>query len=268
MTDTRFQEIANGLYMLTAATRAQVDIPLEKLRAMQNIYFQRNTDLYSTQEINQINYFLKAVSFKFYLTILHLEQLWALSDNKRMQVIDALENSLDRLETSDEELLLISFAFEGFLLQARTFLDFYMLYICKVLKTGYEGSMSRKTFNSELRKAQQGPLAKTAEQVRRYFDVEVFRESSKGALQSEEWGTLLVSLRDKIAHRDLLRPSFNSSETLVGGVLFDWPTLKDTTYERLCQHIDNGMFELFREVSPILYGLEWKSGPYRTDMWQ
>ncbi len=235
---------------------------------MQGHYLQGNSALYTPDDVQQIQYFLGAVAYKFHLANLSLEQLWSLSHSKRDELFYALQNSLDRLDVSDDELLLTSFALEGFLFQARSFLDFYMLYLCLFLKTGHQGSMSKEKFFKALKRANLRPLASKAEWVRDYFAKKVFGSSDREGLNPNDWGCLLISLRDKIAHRDRLHPSFEGNETLVGKVLFDWPTLRNITYDRFCQYMQNGMFALFKDVSPILYELEWKPGTYRPDMWQ
>ena len=129
----QYNKISAGLRVLLQDSRRSADIPLEKLCAMQEIFLQRNPDFYTPDELQQVQYYLKAVSYKFHLANLSLEQLWSLSHTKRQELLYALQNSLDCLEVSDDGLLLISFVFEGFLLQARTFLDFYMLYLCLFL---------------------------------------------------------------------------------------------------------------------------------------
>lgn len=235
---------------------------------MQEIYLQRNLEFYTRAELQHLRYYLKAVSYKFYVATLSLEQLWALSYIKRGELFSALQNSLDWLECSDDELLLSSFALEGFLFQGRAFLDFYMIYTCLFLRTGHTGSMSRRKFVKELAKVQQVPFAEKAQRVKEYFDSKVFGGSNGRSFDLNNWGTLLVSLRDKIAHKDRLRPSFKSEEHLLGEVLFNWPTLQDMTYDRFCQYMQNGMFSLVTDVSPVLYELEWKPGPYKPDLWQ
>jgi len=128
--------------------------------------------------------------------------------------------------------------------------------------------MSRKRFDRALKNVPQSPLSEKAVQVKEYFDTRVFAPSAQSWLSPENWGTLLESLRDKIAHRDRLRPSFDSDETLVGKVLLDWPTMQKTTYQRFCQYMQNEMFYLVTDISPILYELDWKAGPYKPDLWQ
>jgi hypothetical protein len=264
----QYWRISRGLQTLLKDGRRHADIPLLKLQAMQDIYLQKNPSLYTAGELQQIRHYLKAVAYKFHLANLSLEQLWSLSDTKRQELVYALENSLDRLDVSDDEVLLISFVFEGFLFQARSFLDFYMLYICLFLKTGHQGTMSTERFFKALDKVDGTPFVEKSAWVQEYFTNKVFGKSDWTGLNPDDWGSLLQSLRDKIAHRDRLRPSFNGDETLVGRVLFDWPTLRDITYDRFCQYMQNGMFALFTDVSPVLYELQWKPGPYRPNLWQ
>jgi hypothetical protein len=262
------QDIARGLQVLLKETRGYaVNFP-QKLEAMQEVYLQRNPTLYTQPEEQELCYYLKAVSYKFYLATLSLEQLWALSYTKREELLYALQNSLDKLECSDDEVLLSSFALEGFLIQGWAFLEFYMLYICRALRTEHEGRISAHKFRKELEKVQQEPLATKAREVRDYFDAKVFGTHDGQDFVRGDWGTLLQSLRDKIVHRDLLRPSFESSETLLDKVLFERPTLQGMTYERFCEDMRNGMFCSITDVSPILYDLEWKAGPYRPTLWQ
>ena len=231
------QNIAEGLHILLSETRRYADSFPQKVRAMQEIYLKRYASSY-THELRQLRYYLKAVTYKFYLATLSLEQLWSLSQTKRDELVYALQNSPDKLECSDDELLLISFALENLLFQGRSFLDFYMLYLCLFLRTGHQGSISRSKFYKALENAEDDDLAEKAARVREYFDTRVFAEPDDSfALSPDNWGTLVTSLRDKVAHRDRLRPSFVSGETLIDKVLFDWPTIQGITYDRFCQPV-------------------------------
>ncbi len=263
-----FKKIASGVHALVKSSRRHVDNSLQKVSLMQEIYLKGNSGLYSEEERSQLRYYFKAVAYKFHLANLSLEQLWALSEDKRQELLYALDNSLDRLDVSDDELLAISFVFEGFLFQATSFLDFYMLYICILLKSGHQGSISKQKFFKALGRVSEPFLVEKAQGVGNYFANHVFAEKTGKWLVPDHWGTLLRSLRDKIAHRDRIRPSFQSNETLVGEVLLNWPTLQSITYDQFCQYMQNGMFTLFTEVAPLLYDLEWRSGPYRQGMWR
>ena len=110
-----YYNILRGVQSLIKSGKRYADVPLKKINEMQEIFLHRNSRLYTKEEQNQLRYHLKAVAFKFHLANLKLEQLWALSMDKRQKSLFALENSLDRLDVSDEELLAISFVFEYFL---------------------------------------------------------------------------------------------------------------------------------------------------------
>lgn len=259
------EKITCGLdTLLLTTSKRSTDNSGQKVSTMQEIRLQSNPDTYTAERAEQIRYYLKAVLYKFQLVTLSLEQLWALSETKRTDLFSALENSFDRLDTSDNELLLISFAFEGVLFQVMACLEFYMLYLCfflQILPVDYRGKMTTSKFFTTLKKAQkEGPTKKTA-LVEKYFNTKVFGEDKQDAWHPNNWGTLLISLRDKVAHRDRLRPSFDSNETLIGKVVFDWPTLNGITYDRFNQSIENGLFCLLKELSSVLYELEWQPGP-------
>ena len=254
------------MQILLEDTRINTDIPAEKMLIMQEKFLQGSQDIFNEESSASARYYLRASIYKFYLANLALEQLQALADNKRFMLFDAIRNSLDSLNCTDDELLMISLSFEEFLFLARSFLDFYMLYICIFLPTGHQGSMSKSKFFKALADVEE-PFTQKASDINISFDTNVFGTSDFGDWNPKNWGTLLISLRDKIAHRDRIRPSFESNETLAGDVLFNWPTLQDTTYERFCQYMQNGMFTMISDVSPILYDLEWKSGRFRPGLW-
>jgi hypothetical protein len=265
---SQYQNIAKGLHTLLNETRRHTDSFSQKIQAMQDTYFINNSSEYTQEEKKQLRYYLKAATYKFYLASMGLEQLWSLSHTKRVELVEVLQNSLDKLECSDDELLLISYSLENFLFQGRAFLDFYMLYLCFFLRTGHQGSMSSKGFFKALKRTENGGYGAKAKKVKHYFENYVFAETGGcNELSPNNWGALLVSLRDKIAHRDRLRPSFDGDETLARRVLFDWPTIQRTTYDRFCQNIQNGMFSTVIKVSSIIYELDWKPGPYKPDLW-
>lgn len=263
----RYSEIAGALQVLVTDTKRYADGSHLKIQAMQASFLRKNATLYTEEETQQIDYYLRAALYKSYLATIAMEQLWALSHFKRNDLIFALQNSLASLDCTDEELLTISFAFENFLFLSRAFLDFYMLYLCIFLKTGHEGKISQSKFYDSLNRVKSGQFTGKATQIAEYFKVKVFAVSSNDQLAPENWGTLIQSLRDKIAHQDRIRPNFSSNETLLNTVLFNWPTLRGMTYDRFCQFMENGMFSMMTEVSSLAYELEWKPGPYVVGMY-
>lgn len=266
------KQIAKGLCALQTITRGHTESLYLRLHKMQSIYFSRTPIDYSTQEKKAAEYYLNALKHKFHMAALSLEQLWGLVEEKQNRsILEAIEQSLDKLDISDNELVLTSFAFETFLFQARAYIDFYMLYICYFLKTEHEGKMSRTRFRKSLERVieRDSELTEKASKVLSYFDIHVFGEYDSKSIEIANWGKLITEIRDKTAHRDIIRPSFESEETLMGKILLNWPTIQGITYHDFHTYMQNGMFDLIKNLSEILYdldwatGLEWASGEYR-----
>ena len=75
-----------------------------------------------------------------------------------------------------------------------------------------------------------------------------------------------LDLRDKIAHRDILRPGADGVET-IAGVQLDWPTIRGLSFERFGQEFLEGASKMLQVTSEHLYLLPWHSGPYDPDAW-
>jgi len=262
--------VTKAWHMLVERTRRYSDNFPRKLKAMQDIYLRKNANLYTKSEEKELRYYLDVVLYKFLLVDLSLEQLWALSMAKRSELLQALENSLDRLDCSDDEQLLMSFALECALFESSAFLDVFMLYTCLLLKASPIVYMTKSKFYRSLKGIKAAPFAEKAAGVKTYFDTKVFGDPKQPAgFADPNWGDLVISLRDKIAHRDRLRPSFDGDERLLDKVLLDWPTLRGLTYERFIQSVQSGMWLLAgQDLAPVLYDLEWKPGPYKPHLWQ
>ena len=86
--------------------------------------------------------------------------------------------------------------------------------------------------------------------------------SANDQLASENWGTLIQSLRDKIAHQDRIRPNFSSGEKLLDRVSFNWPTLRGMTFDPFCQFMENRIFFMMTEISSLC--MIWNGNPART----
>ena len=257
---SEWQKAANdGLLRLVEKNRHTVDENVRRLKAMHQTYFQENAHFYDESETRWINHYLDSVIYKYYLVMISVEQLQAIRHNKRSEsIVTAPENNLDRLDCSDNEQLLVSFALENFLFESRAFLDLYMILVCLLLRTGFaKGYMNRERFFDEFDKVQQPPFFQKAEWVTDYIKSNVFGKHDVKSFVRKDWGELIKSLRDKIAHRDIIQPSFDSDETLIKGVLLNWPTLQGMTYQAICEMIRNGMFSLFVDVSAFPYDLKY-----------
>jgi hypothetical protein len=77
------QQIATGLRALQAEAIRYTNSSYLKLSAMQNVYLSRTSVTYSPEEKKALEHFLNALIHKFHMATLALEQLWALSYDKR-----------------------------------------------------------------------------------------------------------------------------------------------------------------------------------------
>lgn len=266
MTHDEYHDIVIGLHQLQRAFDRYSQALRLKFSAMHRAYFQQTEIEYSDDERFLCDHYLNATLHKFHMAGLALEQLWALSYDTRGDLWLAIEQSLDKLDVRDSDLALLSFGFDTFLFHARAYLEFFMLYVTHVLKTGQEGSVSNDRFFRRLEQQANQDLIVKTERVSEYFRLEVFGEPTQNGLSRRNWGTLLTELRDKIAHRDVLRPTFESQERLLASVLFNWPTIQATTLERFNQEMQNGMFCLVTDMADKLLDREWIAGPYLPGM--
>ena len=239
-----------------------------KTNAAQEVCLINNASLYSEIETETVRYFLVAFLYKYQLANYSLEQLWAIRDAKvENNILDIARNSMTSLDLTNDEVFLQSYCLEQFLFQSRSGLDFYMLYLAHLLRTGHEGSMSTERFYKRLAKARPDYLSDKARSVEEYFKTRIFgNEKQVDILSPTNWGTLIKSLRDKIAHKDRINLSMNSPDRIMHDILLDFPTLKDLTYDRFCQAMENGMWLMIHDLIPILYDLEWQAGPYQVGM--
>ena len=254
---------------LVQKAQGNMNPTVTKATKAQEIYLQSNSNLYTGDEMATIRYFLDAFLYKFQLANYSLEQLWVIREAKVEQnFLDIVRNSVSSLTLTDNEVFLQSHILEQFLFQGRSCLDFFMLYLAHFLCTKHEGSMSKDKFYKRLEKATPD-LSNKANCIKDYFQTKIFSsEREVDIISPTNWGNLLKSLRDKIAHKDRIRISENSNDRIMNNILLDFPTLKDLTYDRFCQSMQNGMWYMIVDLFPSLYDLEWQAGPYREGMFE
>ncbi len=264
-----YNKIYIGLVDLSRAVKVYATSIYQKLRAMEKIYLERNPS-YTDIEIKKIKYFGEAFAYKFHLANMYLEQLWSLThlDNHPPALRDVLANIFDSHQFNENKQLLPSIVFEGFIIQGKAFLDFYMLYICSIFKIHETNHLSGKKLIKALEYDVKEPYKSTAKQVKLYFEKNVFSGTDNGAFLTNNWGELLKKLRDSLVHRDILYPNFDNDVALLEIIIGKWPTKEiDLTCSRFCQDIHNVMFCLVEELAATVYGLEWIPGPYKQGMW-
>ena len=250
-------ELVPSLHCLLAATKAHAQTPALKLERMEPVYLDRHAALYNEQERALVATCGSALRTRHLFASFQLEQLWALSESCRWQVLQKLVGKERESTWNDEERLLGMILLDAFLFESRSLIDFFMKYACTVFRVDCPGHMSSDKFRKAMARAR-SPFSERAQALSAYFDEHVFGDDC--------WGLLLRGLRDRIAHRDILRGDSTGDEEIMG-VRLAWPTVQKMTYERLAQTFDNGVFDLFRDTSPWLFGLKWKTGPYRPELW-
>jgi hypothetical protein len=194
---------------------------------------------------------LRAALFKFELAHVHLEHVWHIRESIGLELL--LDNSIESHTWDSETSTLGSLHLEGFLYQARAFLDATMLHTVLALGVQFRGSMSTKSFKKIVDPGSDRRPAHADEVQALFFD-------DGGVFAPDAWGSLLRALRDKVAHGRDFEPGHDSSER-VGVVTLDWPTLRKQTFHALLQSFENDAFGLLCELVPVLYGTPWRSGP-------
>jgi len=255
------KEVRDGMLLMVSENRRYIEATNNILRKIHNSYISNSQHLYTEDELSQINHFFNSIIFKFFLTRIAIEQLQSVRYGRIDESLwPAIKNSLYTLNCSNDEQVLVSFAFESFLFEARSFLDVYMVFVCLLLKTGFtKGYMNKSKFYDELDKVNKPPFVEKARWIKQYFDAYVFGVEVKQqeSIIRNDWGTLLRSLRDKISHRDAISLSFDSEEKFIADIRLDWPTIKGITYHSMAETIGNGIHALFHQGLCHIYELKW-----------
>lgn len=251
----------DAMVLMVSKNRDYIEETSRVLTSIHSDYLESVPNRYSSEELDWIDHFLHTVIFKYFLASIAIEQLQTVKFGRLDEsLLPAIENSLARLDCSEDETVLVSFALESFLFEARAFLDVYMIFICLLLKTGFsKGRMSKQSFYDELEGVSDTDLKEKATWVKMYFEERVFGEPEPygKAVFRDDWGSFLRSLRDRVAHRDRLLLSFESTERLGKEILLDWPTLNTITYHTLAETIGNEMHSLFHKVLCHIYERDW-----------
>jgi len=217
---------------------------------MLNKYLESHSELYDKEHLYWIGKSLEALDHKHQLSLLHLEQVWILESDSRMELPNAIINSVNEITWDETEKFLASFYLESFLFQSRAYLDVFMYHSCLIFGVKNPGLMSREKFQIHMKRAQMDPIfSERAFKLSEYLKNKVFGKN--------QWGSQLKELRDKVAHFEVIRQINETSEKHQSGVDITRPAITGLTYEQLCQKYDNGVFDLHVKTAPILYLTEW-----------
>lgn len=249
------------MLLMVSRNRLSIESTHRILRQMHASYLETHGLLYSQEERHWLQHYLNSLIQKSFLTRVAIEQMQAVRYGAvDASLLEAIERGGQDISILKDEEVVVSFALEAFLFEARAFLDVYMIFVCLLLKTGFQkGHMSVSRFFEELDKPKEPPFGEKAKGVKRYFETRVFGplEERGVSVIRNDWGTLLRGLRDRVAHRDIVVPSFESGEILARGVRLDWPTVQGLTFHSLAETVGNGIHGLFQEVLSYIYEVDW-----------
>jgi hypothetical protein len=260
---------AIGLRELLKLAQSYTEQIPRKLRHMEQTYFERNPSLYSDEERDTVRYYQDAFLYKQFSCDWLTEQMQGMrhtgSGDRRL--LEVLENSLDAHDTRDVDAVIWSLLLDNYLVQAATFLDFYLLYIWAFFRQPLSQKILKwKGQIMPMLEAVEEPVFRAkAASVVNYVRDKVFSESLRVETRSiQGWGTVVNGLRHTVVHRDRVSslPSFGKAETLTEKKTKNWEgALKAIDCAQFCEDVRGDMFQMTTKLAEVLYEQPWVPGP-------
>jgi len=226
---------------------------LIKYQKMQDHYLDANRDLYSEVLVGLINRSYDALFLKSLFSLIHLEENWTMRTHHTLKKVLAQDELPQFIDWTDVDVIIFNMFLEAFLLQTRSLLDYYMRHICYLLGNENVGLMNTKNFYKHLRTCDE-IFKEKADQIKQYFDVNVFEKS--------KWGGKIRKWSGVIKHGQNINMRYKEDFRQVGKIPLQWPALEDIPFFDFCQSMSNGFFEMIVDTSEILFSLKWQSGPH------
>lgn len=231
-----------------------------KILYAQEHYFGNHPELRSKfkEESKEL---LQAALRKFEYAAMVGEQMHSIREIRSLRVNPHMQGYYAIPPESENEVpFLDELLFDQALFLWRAFLDFYMKYIAYFCTEKHIVDMSVKEFNKAFKNVEENSKS---QKVFNYFQQEVFNKEA----ESKNWGNMLRCFRDKTAHNTLLHLTMKKVVIRTGQTLFE-PTTQDQEVSFFVQNtFENNAFEMFQELLPILYEVEWIPGSYRIGMY-
>ena len=258
-------QIFLGLYTALSRTKSSVRVPYIKILEAQKYFFRNATTLIDLENKTKNLELLDDALHKFYLGSYALEQLWAVQNYLKNSAHKNPNFGSNLTYQQDEITFLLAAIFDQVLYSWRSFLDFYLKYLLFFLTGKYIVTISTKKFKTEITNyINQKPKDKKTELVFDYIRKNVLSRTFDN--KTDSWGDLLRDLRDKTAHKKLIKPTIVEDKNSQG-VVIAWPKINGLNYSELAQHsFENSAFEMLVVLFPILYEMEWVPGPYKEGM--
>jgi hypothetical protein len=251
-----------GLYKSLELTKGKSQIAYEKVLEAQKQYFINISGKQFSKDQEKALDILDNSMHKFYLGGFSLEQLWGITDYLKFTDHGMPPTYNSKLTYQQNEIVfLLSLLLDQALYNWRSFLDYFLKYLLYITTGEYLLTMSTAHFRKKIEKQiSQNENDQKTINIYNYIKSNVLCQTFGG--ENEKWGDLLRSLRDKSTHQKLIKPTIVEKENEQGFII-SWPTIKGLNYSDLAQQeFENNAFEMIRELFPILFGFNWKSGPY------
>jgi hypothetical protein len=198
---------------------------------------------------------IDALVWKFTAAGIHLERLWEHNETVAMKLVleNAVQNRFEPKRYTDREIAYLTVEFEAYLMQARAFISIAQIHTLDACRVPFGGILTSEKYENAVRNAPTDVSIRLT-QAYDYFAKEVFGQG--------KWGSLLRSLRDRVAHFDRIRPSVSTDQYI------QKLNVSGLTLERLAQDFENGHYALLVDVIAPIWEREWKPGAYTPGMWE
>lgn len=199
---------------------------------------------------------IDALMWKLTAAGIHLERLWENRETFDSQQLVARlsKRKPDPRRFTDPEITFLTTEFEAFLFQSRAFITVAQVHTLDACRLNFGGMLT----NSKYKKIVGDAPPETKERLVKsytYFTEHVFGK--------DNWGALLKSLRDRIAHFDRVRPTVSVDENEAEVI-----NVTGLTLEQLAQEFETGIYDLMVNVIAPVWICKWESGPYHLGMWE
>ena len=196
-----------------------------------------------------------ALVWKLTAAGIHLERLWENRESSVMQqwMSEALTGDPEPTRFTDREVAFLTAEFEAYLFQARAFISVAQIHTLDACRVPFGGQITNEKYARAVSKAPEDVRVRLT-RAHNYFSDKVFG--------CGQWGSVLKSLRDRVAHFDRVRPSKSTSDEGSEDL-----TVARFSLERLAQDFENGTYDLLVNVIAPIWERDWQPGPCRPGLW-
>ena len=199
---------------------------------------------------------IDALVWKLTTAGIHLERLWENRESFALQQLlsKALTGDPEPKRFTDKEVAFLPAEFEAYLFQAVAFISVAQIHTLDACRVSFGGRLTNDKYEKAVRQSPQDVRIRLT-QAHNYFTQNIFGD--------KKWGSLLKSLRDRVAHFDRIRASKTTSHEGSEDL-----TVVGLSLDQLAQDFETGTFSLLVDVIAPVWERDWQPGPYRLGMWE